>query len=84
MFKRHNKIICCSEDQGEALTELQNISVNETLDVDASWRSDNLENHQQAPCNNTTSDENIVEREVQSKKTQIESISMEKSSTKTK
>ena len=50
------------------LTELQNISVNETLDVDASWRSDNLENHQQPPCNNTTSDENSVEREVRSKK----------------
>ena len=70
MFKPHNKIICCreDEDEGEALTELQNISVNETLDVDASWRSDDLENHQQAPCNNTASDEHSVEREVRGKK----------------
>ena len=70
MFKPHNKIICCreDEDEGETLTELQNISVDETLDVDASWRSDDLENHQQAPCNNTASDEHSVEREVRGKK----------------
>ena len=68
MLKRHNKIICCREDQGDALTELQNISINETLDVDASWRLDNLENHQQALCNNSTGDKNIVESEVRSKK----------------